>query len=251
MSARFFVQGAHEAGERVRLETGDAHHAVSVLRLRSGDAIEIVDSGARAYDARIEIAGSDVAAVLVAERATAPRAALAIDVAQAIPKGAKMDFVVEKTVELGVRAILPVTSERTIVRDAGSAKLARWRRVARSAAQQCGRRDVPDVAVPQTLTTLLTRFADYDLVLFAWETAAREPLRERLPSLLRGVSRVLVVVGPEGGFSHGEADAARTAGAAIVSLGTRILRTETAALAMLAILDYESEERTESLALPS
>lgn len=240
MSPRFFVPGAHERGERVQIDGGDAHHIKNVLRLHAGDRVEIVDSATRAFLGRIESDGDPIDVELVEEREPLPRSPLSVDVAQALPKAAKMDYVVEKATELGASAIYPFTSERTIAHAASDEKLARWRRIARSASEQSGRRDVPAVAEPLAFSQLLERFKDYDVALFAWESASDAPLRTQLPTLLRSAQRVLVVVGPEGGFTHAETDAARTAGAAIVSLGRRILRTETAALAILAVLAYES-----------
>ena len=239
MSARrFFVEGAHARGSRVIITGGDARKIVSVLRLRDGDRIEVVDSTGTAFDARLQVDGGLVEATLVDVLERAPDDRRSIDVAQAVPKGTKMDFVVEKATELGAAAILPFYSERSVVRDAGAGKAERWRRVAKAAAQQSGRRNVPAVESPIEFASLVSRFRRYDLVLFPWELADRVPLREALPALLAGARRVLVVVGPEGGFSHTEADAATAAGGRTVWLGHRILRTETAAMVLLAILEY-------------
>lgn len=238
--ARFFVTGGHERGERVGIDGGDAHHIAHVLRLRAGDEIEIVDSAARAFRARIVECASTVVAELVAENDSVAPAMLEIDVAQALPKGTKMEYVVEKATELGAAAFWPFASERAIARETGDRKLERWRRIARGAAEQSGRRDVPQIHDPVSFAALLERFSEYDLVLFPWENADPKPLRDVLPALLSGVRRVLVVIGSEGGFTHAEAEAARARDAAIVSLGRRVLRTETAALAVLAVLAYAS-----------
>lgn len=234
---RFFVRGVHRSGESVAIDGSDAHKVVNVLRLRAGDAIEIVDSAGSLFAAVLETNG-ELRARLGEQRAAAEAPRVRIDVAQGVPKGAKMDFVVEKLSELGVHAILPFTSERTIVSDVGASKIERWRRLARTAAQQSGRPDVLDVADPLAYAELRARFDAYDAVLFLWEVAAPERLRDALPAIVAGAARILVAVGPEGGFSHAEAEAARAAGAHLVSLGTRILRTETAALAVVAILNY-------------
>jgi 16S rRNA (uracil1498-N3)-methyltransferase len=242
---RFFVPGVHENGARVRIEGGDAHHVTDVLRLRDGDRVEIVDSAARAFVAVIEHDDSQLVARLVEELAAAPTGALRVDVAQALPKGAKMDFVVEKATELGAGTIMPFSSERTVARAVGGERVARWRRIAKSSAEQCGRREIPEIFEPCTYEALLARFDAYDAVLFAWETAERAPLRETLPALVRDAERVLVIIGPEGGFTHAEAAAARERGASVISLGQRILRTETGALALLAVLAYERPGRSE------
>jgi 16S rRNA (uracil1498-N3)-methyltransferase len=237
---RFFVSGIHHPNEIVSIEGDDAHHISNVLRLRAGDRIEIIDSGARAFVAELSGNRKKLRVRLLEEKSRLPARRRRVDVAQAMPKSSKMDSIVEKSTELGVTAVLPFCSERTIVRSVGEAKLQRWRRIARGAAEQCGRRDVPAVPEPVSFGALIARFCAYDVVLFAWEGAIGEPLRQRLPQLLSHADSVLVVVGPEGGFSHAEADAARRSGAEIVSLGERVLRTETAAPALLAILDYET-----------
>lgn len=235
---RFFVEGVRAAGERVAIGGADAHKIVAVLRLRDGDNIELVDSAGTQFDARLHVDGNDVSAWLLSARPGESQSARSVDVAQAVPKGQKMDFIVEKATELGARAILPFYSERSVAHAPGTAKLDRWRRLARSAAQQCGRSFVPEIVPVVSFDELLQRFGEYDAVLFLWELAPAEPLRERLPQLVESASRVLVVVGPEGGFSHAEADAAAAGGANLLWLGTRILRTETAAMVLLAILEY-------------
>ncbi len=234
---RFFVADTHASGDLVAIEGSDAHKIVHVLRLRAGDAIELVDSAAHVFDAILRVEGERVQALLGATQ-TPHRQTLVVDVAQGVPKGQKMDFVVEKLTELGVATLLPLVSERTVVRDVGDAKLERWRRLARSAAQQSGRVDIPQVTQALGFADVLARFRDYDTVLMPWEVAEPQALRERLPALLAGAQRVLVLIGPEGGFSHDEAARARDAGAHLISLGRRILRTETAALATLAVLEF-------------
>ncbi len=234
---RFFVEGVRAAGERIALSGADAHKIEHVLRLRAGDALEIVDSAGTLFAATIDAADNGVRATLTAVAAAAHVPALRVDVAQAIPKGQKMDFIVEKATELGAGAILPFYSERTVVHDLGDAKLERWRRLAKAAAQQCGRLDVPEIAQACDFDGLLARFPEYGAVLFPWELAERVPLRETLPPLLAGCRRALLVVGPEGGFAHGEAAAAEQRGAHVLWLGPRILRTETVAMALLAVID--------------
>jgi 16S rRNA (uracil1498-N3)-methyltransferase len=219
----------------------DAHKIISVLRKRDGEEIDVIDSAAQRFTATLSIDGRSVRATLGQRTSTKSASVLNVTVAQGVPKGQKMDFVVEKLTELGVAAIVPLRSERTVVADVSANKVDRWRRLAKTAAQQCGRDDIPRIDEPIAFAVLLDSFSQYDAVLFPWELAERAPLRERLPQLVRGVQRVLVVIGPEGGFSHAEADAAQRAGAHVISLGSRILRTETAPLVALALLHYLTE----------
>ncbi len=247
MSARrFFVEGVHESGATVEIGGGDARKIRRVLRMRAGDEIEVVDSAGTAFAGEIAIDGTLVHVTLGGALALEPQPETAVrfDVAQAIPKGQKMDFVVEKTTELGAEAILPFRCERTVAR-AEAGKEERWRRLAASSARQCGRRHKPQVhATLPSFDALLDRFGEYDAVAFAWELAPRIPLRDTLPDLLRDAGRVLLVVGPEGGFARDEGEAARARGAALVWMGPRILRAETAAVALLAVADALAQGRT-------
>ncbi|GAC1303922.1 MAG: 16S rRNA (uracil(1498)-N(3))-methyltransferase [Vulcanimicrobiaceae bacterium] len=230
----------HAVGDLVRLPGDDARKLLVVLRAQDGDAVEIVDSGGRSFAASLAIDGTFVNAALRAEIAAPARTALAITLAQGIPKGQKMDFVVEKATELGLRAIVPFVAARTVGAGERTGKLERWRRLAKSAAQQCGRADVPDVAAPFAYADLLATFAGYDAVVVPWELADAMPLRERLPELLAGARTALVAIGPEGGFSSDEARAATEAGGRLISLGSRILRTETAGLVAATAMLYAS-----------
>jgi 16S rRNA (uracil1498-N3)-methyltransferase len=233
---RFFIEGTCKAGSVIEIGGSDAHKIAHVLRLVAGDRIEIIDSTATQFDAAIETIGRSIRATLLEEFDAEFTASLCVDVAQAVPKGRRMDFVVEKGTELGARAFFPFFCERTIARSLGDEKLARWRRLARSAAQQSGRRDVPQIADPLSYDALLSKFSEYDAVLFAWELAPPRALRDALLSLLPQRGGVLAVVGPEGGFTHAEAAAALENDAVAISLGPRILRTDTAAMALLAVI---------------
>jgi 16S rRNA (uracil1498-N3)-methyltransferase len=235
---RFFIEGTGETGSVIEIGASDAHKIAHVLRLSAGDRIEIIDSTATEFGATIETVGRSVTARLL-EKRDAPQPALpslCVDVAQAVPKGQRMDFVVEKGTELGARAFLPFFCERTISSSLGDEKLTRWRRIVRNAAQQSGRHDVPHVSDPLSYDALLSKFDDYDAVLFAWELAPPQPLHDAVTALLPPRGGVLAVIGPEGGFTHAEAAAAIERGAVAISLGRRILRTDTAAMALLAVI---------------
>jgi len=236
---RFFVDGIYEEGATVALERGDAHKIIHVLRLEPGAGIRVIDSSGSEFKAIITgDAHPMLAQIGPRVMRDADASPVQLTLAQAIPKAQKMDFVVEKASELGVTVLLPFTSERTIVRDFSANKIERWRRIAKSSAEQSGRRQILDVADPLEFPQLLERFAAYDAVLFPWEASEPAPLRDSLPPALNGAHRVLAVIGPEGGFSHDEASAAADAGASVISLGRRILRTETAGLYIAAVVDF-------------
>ena len=207
--------------------------------MRAGDGMVVVDSAAHVYAASLMFDGTRAAARLDELLPPAAESRLQITLAQAMPKGQKLDFVVEKATELGVARLVPLHTSRTIG-GASEHKLERWRKLARSAAQQCGRSSVPEIETPQDFAAFVARIPEFDAAIFAWELAAR-PLREALHGLSKATN-VVAIVGPEGGFSHAEAEAAIEAGAQAVSLGSRILRTETAPLVLLTALLYESGE---------
>lgn len=237
---RFFVEGRHAPGERVAFDGADAHRIRDVLRLRSGDRIDVIDSASITYPAVLECARGAVTATLQQARPAQLLQRVEIVVAQGVAKGQKMDFVVEKLTELGVTAIMPFYSERTVVNDVGAGKRERWERLAVAAAQQCGRTDVPVIRAPVSWDDLLKSFEAYDTVVMPWELAPRESPVATLAALLAGKRRILAVIGPEGGFSHDEVAAAADAGARTISLGARILRTETAAMVTAALIGFLS-----------
>ncbi|HEY0393873.1 MAG TPA: RsmE family RNA methyltransferase [Candidatus Elarobacter sp.] len=243
MRDRFFVEGVHAVGDRVAFAPDDARKLVTVLRKRSGERVQVVDSGGVAYAATLAVTGRDVAATLDArlERGES-ETALRVTVAQAVPKGQKMDLIVEKATELGAHAIVPVRSARVVGHDTSPAKVERWRRIAKSAAQQSGRARVPEVADVHDWDGLLGTFGGYDRVFVPWELAEPRPLREVFERALPAASSVLIVIGPEGGFAAGEVERASAAGGLAISLGRRILRTETAALVVLSAILYARGE---------
>jgi len=240
---RFFISGERAVGDRVGLAADDARKIVTVLRARSGDQLQIVDGVGAAFAARLAVEDNAVYALL--ERRLVPvrtESAARIVIAQAIPKGQKMDFIVEKATELGAAAIVPLRSARVIGDRTGENKRERWQRIAKSAAAQCGRSAVPSIEPIADWVELRAAFGAYQRVYVAWEGAAAVPLRERFEAEAAALSSVLIAIGPEGGFSAEEIGAAEAAGAVPLSLGSRILRTETAALAILVALLYARAE---------
>jgi 16S rRNA (uracil1498-N3)-methyltransferase len=236
---RFFIEGTHALGDRVVFASDDAHKLATVLRKTSGDRVQVVDSAGAGYVATLTVEGKRVSAVLDErfERGV-PEPEVRIAIAQAIPKGQKMDFIVEKATELGATAIVPLRSERVVGERTGDAKIERWRRIAKSAAQQSGRTRIPTVADIATWDDLLATFSQYDRVYIPWELAEPRPLREVFEYEARTTNAMLVIIGPEGGFSASEVARAQAAGAMAISLGPRILRTETAALVVVSALLY-------------
>jgi len=231
---RFHVSGA-APGARLALPEHSAHHAREVLRLRSGASVRVFDGAGTEFEAQLEeVTRRTVFARLGAAVAPRPESPLRLVLAVSPLKGDRMEQVVQKATELGVAGIWPVITFRT---DAAArpalqgSRGERWERVASGAAEQCGRAVVPEVAPTVTLEQLVARTFDGQRVVLL-ETPGHAPLT----SLAVDRSRpLLLLVGPAGGFEPGEADALRVAGFAAASLGPRILRAETAAVASVAI----------------
>jgi 16S rRNA (uracil1498-N3)-methyltransferase len=240
---RFFVEGVHVLGESVTFAADDARKIATVLRGRTGDRVHVIDSAGSAFAASLEVADGAVTATLAEpiERGTR-ETAVRLTLAQAIPKGQKMDLIVEKATELGVAAIVPLRSDRVVGERTGEHKVERWQRLAKTAAQQCGRNVIPSVAPIASWDELIATFEAYDRVYVPWELADVRPLRETFDADAPAITSALFVVGPEGGFSAHEVERVVAAGAVVVSLGARILRTETVALAVLAAFAYARGE---------
>lgn len=242
---RFLVPARHIGDREARIGGSEAAHLYRVLRLRPGDIIEISDGEGRAYRAELtqttpKMSLARLLGPILADREPAVRLILA----QALVKGDKMDLVIQKGTELGVHTFVPFACERAVVKlteKKASQRRDRWERIAREAAKQCGRPFVPRVEQPLDLEGVLARFAEKALVILPWEGEESQGLRTILQDALHGVEPAVsvVLIGPEGGFAPKEIALAKGYGARVVSLGPRILRTETAALAAITMILYE------------
>jgi 16S rRNA (uracil1498-N3)-methyltransferase len=262
---RLFQPGPLPAGGTVRLDADASHHALRVLRLRVGDPVELFDGSGPRWPGRLLDADPRGASVAIGEPVRAgTESPVAIGLAQALPGGDRMDWVVEKAVELGATAIQPLFSRRSLLRlDAQRAarRVAHWRRVAVAACMQCGRDRLPAVLEP----VALERWVDAPGDPGAGSSGAREPragepppcdpdtdvraaaaaparwllspgAAEGLGALGPAPAAAWLLVGPEGGLDDDEEAHARAAGWRALRLGPRVLRTETAGLAALAAL---------------
>jgi 16S rRNA (uracil1498-N3)-methyltransferase len=234
---RFFVPASDIAGGQARLQGTEFRHLQRVLRLREGDHVTLFDDAGREHAGVILSLSPRVAVVrITASTVPARESPLAITLYQAIPKGRKMDLVIEKATELGVHAIVPFTSAFCMGTAAGAAgKHERWQRIALAAAKQSGRTSVPAIVAPQTFAEAIASGAHDDLRLLFFEGAGARPLAS-VPDPASAPATTAVVIGPEGGFSRDEVAAARAAGFLVLGIGPRILRTETAALVAVTLV---------------
>jgi 16S rRNA (uracil1498-N3)-methyltransferase len=240
---RLFVPlPAGAAPAELPLEAERCHYLVHVLRLGEGDTLEVFDGAGRAFEARVVQASAQAVLLALGPPRAAP-ARRAASVLQGLPKGDKLELVLQKGTELGAAAFYPVATRRSLVKldalgdkRAGS-KTARWQKIAEEAARQCGRSDVPRVHAPQPLLEAARALPAGTQLLVLDEEERALPLGEAFRQLPREAP-VALVVGPEGGLAREEVQALQALGARPVTLGRLVLRTETAALAALAVMAH-------------
>jgi len=232
---RVHVQAPLAEGGHVTLAGAAAAHVTRVLRLGIGDALTLFNGDGADYPARIAALGRGTVDALVTGRSAArAESPLALTLVQGIARGERMDLVLQKATELGAAAILPVATARSVVkldRDSRARKLAHWQGVAIAACEQCGRARVPAITEPQPFAQWLAAPPAAPARLLLSPDA-----QARLSVAARGATAVELLVGPEGGLEDTERDAAVAAGFLPCRLGPRVLRSETAAIAAVAVL---------------
>jgi 16S rRNA (uracil1498-N3)-methyltransferase len=227
---RLFVRRAAFEGPQLRIAGAELRH-LRTLRLGPGDRLIVFDESGEEHEVRLERLGGRLAeASVLSSRRPARESTLDLVLAPALLKGTKMDLVVEKTAELGVRRIAPFASRHALGQ---AARTERWRRIALAAAKQSGRTTIPEVTPPQPLGDLL-RAPWPGLKLIAWEGEREAPIT----ALPAEAEAVVVIVGPEGGFADDEVAEARAYGFVPVTLAPRILRAETAAITAVALCQH-------------
>jgi 16S rRNA (uracil1498-N3)-methyltransferase len=233
---RLYVQGVLRPGEHLALEGERARYVARVLRLRAGDELLVFDGKGGEHRAILTRASRAEVVLRIAEACDRNvESPLSVHLVQGISRGERMDTVVQKATELGVHRITPLVTERSVVRlddDRAARRTEHWRKVARSACEQCGRNVLPEIDVPQELDRFIDNAAAGEMLRVLLHAAAGKTLMSLSPP----AARVQVLVGPEGGLSAAERERTLAAGFAACSLGPRILRTETAALAAIALL---------------
>jgi 16S rRNA (uracil1498-N3)-methyltransferase len=233
---RFLVRPEAIDGRRVRFDRAETRHLRQVLRLGPGAVVEAGDGSGQVHAVRIEsFDAGGATGTIVSGIAAGRESPCAITLGQAILKGERMGWLVQKATELGVRRIVPLLTARVVARPAGE-RPARWARIAREAVKQCGRSVVPAIDLPRPLDLALAEVGTHDLAWLLSETGGAS-LRAAVGEAGHP-DRILLFVGPEGGFAPDEVERATAAGARPVSLGPRILRAESAALAAVALCQH-------------
>jgi len=240
---RFFVEEIDIKNGLCVIPEKEAKHMIKVLRMKQGDTFILMDEKGNRFESVIEdISRYEVSARVIKEIPKLPTSPVAINIYQAVIKPRKMDYLVEKTSELGVTRIIPFYSERTVIKldeKKASNKTRHWKEIARSASKQSGRLLPAEIVEPVQFSDLLKSLGGTDgLKIVLWEgenvTDLKELLRNEISS-----SNFTGIIGPEGGFTKREIDQLRDAGIIPVSLGSRILRAETASIVFSTIIQYE------------
>ena len=243
---RFYLPPAECGGDLLLLSERDAHHANNVLRLKRGDGVVVLDGAGSVFDCDVAEVARRQVSLKVRKKEIYPRLPCRITLVQAIPKGKTMDSIVQKATELGTFRIVPLISERTNVQlgeDSATAKQEKWQLTAIEAIKQCGSPWLTSVAEPMSTKEFLEKKEHFDLSLIASLEANSQHPRKYLGASLKlsaptGRS-TCVWIGPEGDFSPAEYAAVQIEGALPISLGPLVLRSETAAIYCLSILNYE------------
>jgi len=243
---RFFADPARIGEKEISLTGTDVNHIRNVLRMRPGEEILISDGQGKDYRCILEEIWEDEVRARIAwvlqGNAELPAS---VTLYQGLPKGDKLELIIQKCVELGVSRIVPVATKRAVVKlDAKKeqSKLKRWAGISESAAKQSGRGVIPEVAGVKRFSEAVREAEGLDVCLIPYELAEdMAHTREVLSSIRPGMS-VGIFIGPEGGFEESEVEEAMAAGAKPITLGRRILRTETAGMAVMSVLSYLLEE---------
>lgn len=240
---RFFTARENISDTQLIIDNEDVNHISRVLRLGEGDEITVCDGQGFDYKVRIESVDSKKIVCDILEKnksITEPN--IEVTLFQGLPKASKMDYIIQKTTELGIAKIVPCALSRCVVKlenhKAEAKKVDRWQKVAEAAAKQSGRGIIPEIAMPVSIDTAIEELKKCDICFVPYECEDKTNLREVLTSA-KDVKKAGFIIGPEGGFDLSEIEKIKAAGIKTVTLGRRILRTETAGEAVLTMIMYE------------
>ena len=238
---KFFVEPSKVSDDVVTIDTSDVLHITKVLRLNIGDVVTVSDSASTDYECEItEISKGAIILKVLSQKSIDTESNIKITVFQALPKASKMEYIIQKNTELGVVKFVPVALSRCVVKldnKEASKKVARWQKISDEAAKQSGRGMLPEVYDVVNLKTAIDEMKKADLFFVPYESEDNNSLKP----LLKGKSpkTISYLIGPEGGFSPEEISYIKESGVPVITLGKRILRTETASIAVTSMLMYE------------
>ena len=241
----FFVSEEQINGENAYIEGSDVNHIANVLRMKPGEELLISVKGDWDYLCKIVDIETDRVNLKVLESMEQRELPVNITLLQGIPKSDKLEMIIQKAVELGVSEIIPVKTKRVVVKIEEkklSAKLNRWNAIAESAAKQSKRSIIPKILEPQSIDNALEIVKDFDVKLIPYENADSIDKTRRILDNMDKTGNISVFIGPEGGFEEDEVKKAIDLGFEVITLGKRILRTETAGLALLSNIMIRLEE---------
>ena len=245
---RFFVEPyqIEEETHRIHINGTDVNHIKNVLRMKCGEDVWISDGGNKEYHCQIEELREDevLLHILYAQE---PEYELPnkIYLFQGLPKSDKMELIIQKMVELGVYEIVPVAMKRSVVKlddKKAKTKIARWNSISERASHQSKRSIIPEVSDVLTFRQALEKAKELDMLLLPYECAEGMEYTRKVVSGISNGSSVGIFIGPEGGFDGDELELAKEAGCSIITLGKRILRTETAGMMLMSVIMYNMEE---------
>lgn len=248
---RFFVKTEQIQDETITILGEDVKHIKNVLRKDKGDKIEICNQeNGRTYNCQINNIEDNSIITEIIEQIEEQEDNIKIDIYQGLPKADKMELIIQKSVELGANAIIPVAMKRCVVKIDSKdedKKISRWQKIAESAAKQSGRNTIPEIRNIVNIDIISKLISEYDILIVAYENEKNNTIKKELLQLKEklqknGKLNIAVVIGPEGGLEEKDVELLRQNGAKIVTLGNRILRTETVALNMLSVIRYELED---------
>lgn len=243
---RFFVKSNQINNSEINIIGEDVKHIKNVLRKQIGDKIEVCnqDNG-DSYKCEIELLEENEIKSKIIEKLENIQEKVQVDIYQGLPKSDKMELIIQKSVELGANSIIPVNMKRCVVKLEGKDEIKkneRWQKIAESAAKQCGRNFIPEVKHLINIKEVCNFIDKYDAIIVAYENEKENTLKSELKKLKSSSLKIGIVIGPEGGFEENDIKLLKESGAQIVTLGDRILRTETVALNVLSIIMYEYEQ---------
>lgn len=244
---RFFIKENQIKNNKITIIGEDVNHIKNVIRKQIGDIIEICNQdNEKSYKCEIEKIEEKQITTKIIEELKSQESNIKVDIYQGLPKAEKMELIIQKSVELGANAIIPVNMKRCVVKlDSKSEekKIERWQKISESAAKQCGRNNIPEVKHLVNIKDICNKIKDYDAMIVAYENEKENTLKQELTKLKNKQKnlKIGIVIGPEGGLEENDVKLLKESGAKIITLGHRILRTETVALNMLSIIMYELE----------